>query len=110
MVKSGNREEAINKFVKSARLNTNYPKNYLYWGLTLAMDGKPEAAIKKYEKVLELEPGNSNAYAYWGVALDLGKKRAWGYSAHTLCAPAVDTLCEHRGKSESGALRVNVSR
>ena len=70
MVKSGNREEAINKFVKSARLNTSYPKNYLYWGLTLAMDGKPEAAIKKYEKVLELEPGNSNAYAYWGVALE----------------------------------------
>ena len=56
--------------MKSASLDANYSKTYLYWGLTLAMDGKPKAAIKKYEKVIELEPENSNAYAYWGAALE----------------------------------------
>ena len=70
LVKSGKRKEAIEKFIKSADLDSSYSKNFLYWGLTLAMDGKPKAAIKKYEKVIELEPENSNAYAYWGAALN----------------------------------------
>jgi tetratricopeptide (TPR) repeat protein len=74
LVKSGNRELAIEKFVKSANLDSSYSKTYLYWGLTLAMNGDSEGAIKKYKQVLSLEPDNSNAYAYWGVALDkLGK-------------------------------------
>jgi tetratricopeptide (TPR) repeat protein len=74
LVKAGNRELAIKKFVKSANLDSSYSKTYLYWGLTLAMSGDSEGAIKKYKKVLELEPDNSNAYAYWGAALDkLGK-------------------------------------
>ena len=70
MVKSGKREEAIDKFVKAASLDASYSKTYLYWGLTLAMDGNPKAAIKKYEKVIELEPESSNAYAYFGAALE----------------------------------------
>ena len=74
LVKAGNRELAIEKFVKSANLDSSYSKTYLYWGLTLAMGGDSEGAIKKYKQVLKLEPDNSNAYAYWGAALDkLGK-------------------------------------
>ena len=74
LVKAGNRALAIEKFVKSANLDSSYSKTYLYWGLTLAMNGDSEGAIKKYKKVLKLEPEHSNAYAYWGAALDkLGK-------------------------------------
>ena len=74
LVKAGNRELAIEKFVKSANLDSSYSKTYLYWGLTLAMSGDSDGAIKKYKKVLKLEPDNSNAYACWGAALDkLGK-------------------------------------
>jgi len=69
LVKAGNRELAIEKFVKSANLDSSYSKTYLYWGLTLAMSGDSEGAIKKYKQVLSLEPDNSNAYAYWGAAL-----------------------------------------
>ena len=74
LVKAGNRELAIEKFIKSANLDSSYSKTYLYWGLTLAMSGDSEGAISKYKQVLKLEPDNSNAYAYWGAALDkLGK-------------------------------------
>ncbi len=69
LVKSGQKDAAIDKFIKSSQLDPNQTKTYIYWGLTLDMQGKFQGAIDKYENALLLDPENSNAYAYWGAAL-----------------------------------------
>lgn len=69
LVKDGRRDEALDKFIKSAQINPNSVQTYIYWGLTLDMKGKHKEAIDKYENALLLEPENSNAYAYWGASL-----------------------------------------
>jgi len=69
LVKAERRDEALDKFIKSAQINPNSARTYIYWGLTLDMKGKHKEAIDKYENALLIEPENSNAYAYWGASL-----------------------------------------
>lgn len=69
LVKSGQTEEALAKFIEAAKLDPTNPQTFLYWGLTLAMEEKFKEAIDKYRISIDLDPNSSNAYAYWGAAL-----------------------------------------
>ena len=75
-VKAGQRDEALQRFIKASEINPNNPESYVYWGLTLSMMGKHEEAISKYETAIKLDPENSNAHAYLGASLSqLGKSK-----------------------------------
>ena len=69
LVKMGQKNEAIEKFIQSSQLDPNHAKTYIYWGLTLDMEGKYQDAINKYDNALLLDPENSKIYTYWGGAL-----------------------------------------
>jgi tetratricopeptide (TPR) repeat protein len=74
LVKSGQKEEALQQFIKASEINPKNPESYVYWGLTLVMLGNNEEAVQKLETAINLDQKNSNAFVYLGTALGhLGK-------------------------------------